>query len=107
MRYLELAHKLTSRSCAKQQRMAAVVLRGGAVISQGWNRGWNHAERRAIRPHMDLAGATIYIMRHNRRCSRPCIDCQQIIIDSGIRRAVYISLAGNVVTETYSKRIKS
>jgi deoxycytidylate deaminase len=101
MRYLELAHKLTSRSSAIQQRMAAVIVRGGAVISQGWNRGWNHAERRAIRPHMDYTGATIYVMRHNGRCSRPCLDCQDLIIRAGIKRAVYVSREGHTVTEVY------
>lgn len=100
-RFLQLAHELTRYSTAKQQRMAAVVVRGGSVLSTGVNRGWSHAEHRALRPHMDLRGAVLYVARHNMRCSRPCDDCQAKAIKAGIRKAVYVSRDGTVVTERY------
>jgi deoxycytidylate deaminase len=100
-RYLRLAHELTKYSLAKQQRMAAVVVKGGSVLSTGVNYRFHHAEARAIRPHKDFTGATIYVARHNQRCSRPCNDCQRKIIRAGIKRAVYISQAGTVVTERF------
>ena len=101
MRWLDLAHELTRHSTAKQQRMAAVVVRGGAVVSTGVNLGFKHAETRALRPHMDLSGAVVYVMRHNRLCSRPCDDCQAKAIRAGIRKAVYVSKDGTVVAEPY------
>ncbi len=102
-RYLEIALKLTGNSNAKHQRMAALVVRGGAIFGSGFNRNYDHAEKRALRPYEDYSGATIYVMRHNRGCSRPCNSCQQLIINAGIKRAVYISLDGNEVTEVYRK----
>ena len=102
-RWLDLAWKLTSQSQAKQQRMAAIVVRGGAVLSVGINHRFNHCERRALRPHHDYSGATIYIARHNKLLSRPCDDCQKLLIYAGIRQAVYNSSCGNVVTERYGK----
>ena len=101
-KYLRIAWKLTSRSLAKQQRMAAVIVKGGAVLDYGHNYLFNHAERRAIRPNRDYAGATIYVMRHNRGCSRPCNDCQQLIINAGIKRAVYVAKDGSTVVESYA-----
>lgn len=102
IRYLELARELTRYSTAKQQRMAAVVVKGGAVLSTGVNQGWKHAETRALRPHQNLRGATIYVARHNGRCSRPCDDCQRKIIQAGIAKAVYIAWDGSVVNERYA-----
>lgn len=101
-KYLRIAWKLTHLSSAKQQRMAAVIVKGGAVIDTAVNRLFNHCERRAIRPNRDYSGATIYVMRHNRLCSRPCGDCQQLIINAGITRAVYIAKDGSTVVESYS-----
>jgi deoxycytidylate deaminase len=102
VKFLELARKLSFESTAKQQKMAAVIVRGGAVLSVGINHKWNHAETRAIRPHRYFGGSTIYVMRSNGRCSRPCLDCQRKIIQAGIDRAVYIALDGTVVTERYA-----
>lgn len=82
--------------------MCAVIVKGGAVLSVGINRNYNHAERRAIRPHVDYSGSTIYVMRHNGRISRPCVDCQRIILEAGIGRAVFIGADNRTeVTETF------
>lgn len=98
-RWLRLTKQLTSLSCAKQQRMAAVVVKGGAILGMGVNRHGNCAERRAIRPHRNYSGATIYIMRHNGRCSRPCNDCQRLIVAAGITRSVYVAADGTTVAQ--------
>jgi deoxycytidylate deaminase len=99
MKWLELARKLSLSSTAIQQKMAAIVVKGGSVLSVGVNHKMRHAEARALRPHMDLAGATIYVARQNGRCSRPCPDCHRKIRQAGIDRAVYVSWDGLVVTE--------
>lgn len=100
-KYLGLAHKLSLESTAKNQKMASVVVRGGNIISFGINLGYRHAETRALRPHMDLEGCDIYVMRANKLCSRPCIDCQQKLIKAGIKRAYYVSRDGNIVRENF------
>ena len=102
-RHLQLALEATSQSTAKHQRMASVIVKGGRVLSIGVNLDFKHAEARAIRPHRDYEGATIYVMRHNGLCSRPCNDCQKKIIKAGIKRAVYISWDNTIVTETFKE----
>jgi deoxycytidylate deaminase len=100
-RYLKLAHKLSLQSTAKTHGMAAVVVRGGALLSVGINLGFRHAETRSLRPHVNYAGADIYIMRRNKGTSKPCPACQRKIAAAGIRRAIYISVDGIETTETY------
>lgn len=100
-RYLEIARELSAESDHKSQRMAAVVVKGGAVLSIGINRGTRHAEERALRPHRNFSGADIYVMRVNGRISRPCVKCQVKIIAAGIRRAHYVALDGTEVTECF------
>lgn len=102
-RYLQLALEGCNLSTAKQQRMCAVIVKGGRVLSIGANMGWKHAETRAIRPHRDYKGATIYVMRENERVSRPCNDCQKKIVRAGIKRAIYISWDRTVVTESFKE----
>ena len=97
-RYLALALKLTALSTAKQQRMGCVVVRGGAILSMGVHHHGNCAERRALRRHMNYVGAVAYVMRMNGRCSRPCNDCQKLIVRSGLRKAVFIAADNKTVT---------
>ena len=101
MKFLDLARQASYESTAIQQKMAAVVVRGGKVISIGINLKNKHAEARALRPHLDLEDCDIYVMRSNGRISRPCKDCQALIIAAGIRRAFYIALDGSMVKETF------
>ena len=102
-RYLELAREISRSSTAIQQRMAAIVVKGGAVMSVGVNLNWKHAERRALLKHRNYEGATIYVMRENAKCSRPCNECQKLLIKAKIKRAVYISWDNVMVTETFKE----
>ncbi len=97
--YIELAYKATSGSTHKQQHMAAVVVRGGAVLSIAHNMHNRNkcCERRALRPHLDLKGATIIVVRKNRGISKPCKLCQDAIKRAGIKKVVYIDQHGDVV----------
>ena len=99
-------------SCFK---MGAVVIKGGRVLSRGSNLSWGcrypvdtsnyirgkHAEARAIRPRIDVKGATIYIARVNKNdklatMSKPCKDCIQDIAKSGIRKVAYVDWNGDL-----------
>jgi deoxycytidylate deaminase len=91
-RPLRIARKAARRSVHPQHHMAAVVVRGGAVVSVGVNGapGGPHAETRALRPHRDYSGCDIYVVRlAGRRTSRPCPSCLKRILQAGIRRVTF------------------
>lgn len=99
-----LALARTSAYPERGKRMSAIVVRGGAIISAETNVigrmvGQGHAEHRALRPHMDLAGTTVIVARANGRCSRPCAACLVSLRAAGVRQMVYANAAGIVVKE--------
>lgn len=99
LRHLERARRISYTSTAVQQKMAAVVVRGGAVVSYATNHGWNHAEARACRPHLDLTGTTIFVARSNGRVSKPCPECRLLLATAGVKRMVYVDIDGAVRIE--------
>ncbi|QGH76478.1 deoxycytidylate deaminase [Streptomyces phage Daubenski] len=105
--FLSLAMSLSLKSNMKQAH-GAVIVRGGRVLSLGWNTLKNdptnvsdehiarycsvHAERMAIARCKKAAGATIYIARNKAgvpRHSKPCDACDRAIKMAGISRVVY------------------
>ena len=91
-----------------KQRHGAVIVKGGRVLSQGWNLLKNdpsnvsdehierfcsvHAEAMAIAKCKKAVGATIYIARNKSgvaRHSKPCDACERAIIEAGVSRVVY------------------
>ncbi len=81
--------------------MAALIIRGGAVIAaranlQAWGR---HAELRALGAVRDARGCTLVIVRAEFRMSKPCAVCQQAIKARGISRVVYCDWQGSMVVE--------
>jgi deoxycytidylate deaminase len=91
-----------------KQKHGAVIVKGGRVLSLGWNLLKNdpnnvsdehaklfcsvHAERMAIAKCKKAAGATIYVARNksgNARYSKPCDECQKAIRAAGIVRVVH------------------
>lgn len=73
--------------------MAAIVVRGGAVISKAANlhRMDCHAERRTLRPHVDYTGADLYVVRSNLGISKPCPECMKVIVESGVKNVFYFN----------------
>lgn len=100
-RFYRIAHKLSFKSKyhGSNKRMAAVVVKGGSIISAEVNQEHKHAERRAIRPHVNLEGACVYVARSNGLISKPCKECMDVIIASGVSKIVYINATGNLVKE--------
>ncbi len=84
--------------------MAAVVVRGGAVLSLAANHreAGKHAEYRALNRIRDVQGATIYVMRKNKLTSKPCPKCRQLLLERGIKKAVYINTDGHIEIERLS-----
>ncbi len=103
--YIELAYKAAANSTHRVHHMAAVVFRGGSVLAVAHNthKRYTCCERRALRPHLDMQGATIVIVRSNRGMSKPCLSCQQIIRQAGIKKVVYFDWNGNLVIEKASQ----
>lgn len=99
-RYIRLAWKETRHGKNRSQFMGAVIVRGGAVLAKAANINIRHAEERAIsRVQGDCKHATLYIMRHNMRVSRPCDDCYKLIQKAGIDKIVYIGWSGEINEE--------
>lgn len=108
---LHLAMKMAETSeCG--QRHGAVIVRGGSVLSVGFNKWRNkpisgvsplpkqelktmtvHAEIDALSRVSDASGAIVYVARINKRgqaCfSRPCDDCYAALKDAGVKRIVF------------------
>lgn len=99
MRWYNLALRLTADSTHPKFKMAAVIVRGGSVISSASN-GPNigqHAECRAVR-HPNVDGATAYIARAGGRMSKPCKQCEAALYEAGVTRVVYADWNGSLVT---------
>lgn len=106
-KWLNLALKIAPQGKHHCHRLGAVVVRSGQVISKATNisrpygkeNGGRHAEARALRPHMNCNGATLYVAREGGSMSRPCEDCWEKIRTSGIRKVVYMNWDSELVVE--------
>ena len=101
-----MAKVWASLSKSKRKKVGALVVKGTTIISDGYNGAptgfpndcedvdgnthWYvlHAEANAIlktaRSTQDISGSTLYLTLS------PCKDCCKMIIQSGIKRIVYI-----------------
>lgn len=109
--FLCLASKVAEMS-NERNRHGAVIVRGGSVLSLGFNVNKNspnqltrmnsknvrkecgiHAEAAAIRRSPGSKRATIYISRIGKAgqtlLSRPCKDCERLILQAGIKKIIY------------------
>ena len=99
--FIEAAYRATKRSTHPYQQMVALVFKGGSVLAVAHNtwRREGHCERRAIRPHSDMRGATIVVVRSNRGVSRPCETCYAAIRAAGIKKVIYIGFDREICVE--------
>lgn len=99
---MPLAMRLTRRSTHRRHALAAVVVRGGRVLSAAANgRQQNScAERRALRWKRAstgcFAGAELYVARSNGLCSKPCPSCRDAIVRAGIRKVYFVNRDGHL-----------
>ena len=104
--YIKMALVWASLSKSKRKKVGALVVKDGTIISDGYNgtptgfpndcedidgnTPWYvlHAEANAIlktaRSTQDISGSTLYLTLS------PCKDCSKLIIQSGIKRIVYL-----------------
>lgn len=107
-RYLRMAEIWAENSYCKRRQVGCLVVKDKRIISDGYNgtpSGFEnvcedennitkpyvlHAEANAItklaRSHNNSDGATLYVT------DSPCIECAKLIIQSGIRRVVFIRM---------------
>jgi dCMP deaminase len=105
--YLEMAAIWAKNSYCKRRQVGALIVKDKMIISDGFNgtpEGFEnecedlenktkayvlHAEANAItkvaKSGNNSLGATLYIT------ASPCIECAKLIIQSGIKRVVYLS----------------
>lgn len=88
-RFYEIALRLSKKSPHKQHRMAAVVVRGGAIVAcaTNGNKWKRHAEIRCLK--FGVSGDMIVVARAGNRMSKPCSMCLHAIKEAGIKRIVY------------------
>ncbi|HOK38429.1 MAG: dCMP deaminase family protein [Bacteroidales bacterium] len=104
--YLEMAQIWAKNSYCKRKQVGALIVKDKMIISDGFNgtpAGFEnecedenfvtkpyvlHAEANAItkvaKSGNSSCGATLYVT------TSPCIECAKLIIQSGIRRVVYL-----------------
>jgi dCMP deaminase len=105
--YLEMASVWSKNSYCKRRRVGALIVKDKMIISDGFNgtpEGFEnecedennitkayvlHAEANAItkvaKSGNNSMGATLYVT------TSPCIECSKLIIQSGIKRVVYLN----------------
>lgn len=101
-KYFKIALRLTRNSTHSKHKMAALIVRGGAILSQAANKHtWGeHAEKRALtlKRANKPEGATMYIAREGHKMSKPCNNCMKMIKSFRIK---------NIVFANWSKKLES
>ena len=114
-----VASKEAKKSCHKQHRLGAVVVKGGRILATGFNElrpssvtktPTLHAEASAIlkllkkRKLHDLFGSSVYVARYTKGgkigMARPCAHCYQLLQSVGVRDIYYTNDIG---TTSYEK----
>lgn len=91
--YIRLAYRIAQKSNHKDHKLGAVLVSGGRILGCACNHSkWGAcAERRCLRKNR-YEGGTLYVVRSNGGCSKPCQRCWRVIKRAGIKEVVYISL---------------
>lgn len=108
MSIIDLATKAAMKA-RHRHRLGALIIKGGNVISTGWNYSVNHAETVALGKIFDtnIKGSTLVVVRMRRDgrlgMSFPCASCLAAIVESGISRIVYTDQDGLVQSRKVSE----
>jgi len=111
-RHLDIARLASYHSNATSFKLGAVIAKGKRVIGIGFNNVRKthpssntpyqkiHAEFAAIlnANGANLQGSTIYVYREGKKgkqlISKPCPNCQKLILAAGIKYVIYTSPSG-------------
>lgn len=90
-------------------QLAAILVRGGKIISIAHNHSHVHAEHAALNRawRSGTDGATMYVIRVKRSSSiglaKPCKMCIDRMVQAGVRKVVYTDNDGNFHTMKLNK----
>jgi deoxycytidylate deaminase len=99
---LRAARRQVHRSRKRQHRIVAILVRGGAIISTGWNLEQAHAEAVALRRawRTDVRGARLYVFRFRTNdglgLAKPCPGCQALLRAAGVHLVYFSTDAGGL-----------
>ena len=111
-RYFDLAKRAAMESTYGKLRHGAVVVKGGSIVSFGFNKAnhcqfgkrFRHRDRGDATQHAEISailgiprsttqGADLYVVRINNYCqwrmSKPCHMCEEALRFVGIKRVFY------------------
>lgn len=110
IRWLNRAITQAEQAPHEQWRVGAVLVKGGSLLSVGFNRYRNdpsqvelsgvsyHAEAVAIRKAGYVEGATLYVARVTRSgdlgSAKPCARCQSLLEKHGVHTVVWTTPDG-------------
>lgn len=101
---IKIANKNVDKCSHPEHRLIAVIIKGGNVISTGWNYSHIHAEHTAINRawRSNIKGTTMVVLRLKKSgglgMAKPCKKCEQKIVAAGIKNVVYTDVNGNFVS---------
>lgn len=97
---VRMAIKACQKSRHHSHKLGCVIIKGGTIISAGWNIDVQHAEHTAInrawRSNIDGAIAIVVRIRKDGSIglAKPCITCLNRLIDAGIKKVTYTTNSG-------------
>lgn len=106
---LGLARKLAGRSTHALFHHAAIVLKGGAILSTGYNFGYQHAEIQALQAlwPSKRRGTRVWSLRFTKTGrlanAKPCQDCERFLRENGVKVVYYSDQYGDIVKMKLSK----
>lgn len=93
--------KLAAKSVL-QHKHAVVVEKGGAILSCGYNVGWNHAEKKALGKLWPdkRRGVTVWSLRVSNSgrflMAKPCPRCEEYLRANGVKEVLYSTSDGSI-----------
>ncbi len=117
VRRMKICSILARESNHPKHKLGCVIVKGGRIVSSGFNRinvhnsrhNYRryvcsiHAEQAAIRPNSSYDGASLYVARIGRAgnylLSKPCEHCLNLIKSVGIRKIFYTDSNGSIICE--------
>lgn len=101
-RVLKRALREANKSPHPVFKHATLIFKGGALFATGYNHGDRHSEVVALGKLWpgDAKGATVVNIRIKKTgkvgMSRPCPQCQKILLDNEVRRVIYSNSQGDL-----------
>lgn len=94
--------RLAEKSPHKTYKHAVQIVKGGSVISYGYNHDTIHAEVQALNKLWPgfARGTVVYSMRFTRSgnlaMAKPCDDCETALRAAGVKKVVYSNREGGL-----------